>query len=115
MKNLRNKVQIIGFLGADVELKKVGKEDSSMARMSLATSSTYKDKNGESQTDTQWHNVVIWGKLADLTSEYTTKGSEVAIEGKLINRSYENKEGTLSYVTEVVAHEVLFLKGTSNN
>ena len=108
MKNLRNKVQLIGFLGHDVELKKLS-TGSSLAKFSLGTSETYKDAKGERITETQWHNIVIWGKLAEVVSEYTNKGSEIAIEGKLVNRSYDDKDGNKKYITEVVANDVLFL------
>lgn len=111
MKNLRNKVQLIGFLGVDAEFKTLS-SGTAMAKLSLGTSETYKDASGERVTETQWHNVVIWGKLAELVNEYTSKGSEIALEGKLVNRSYEDKAGNKKYVTEVIASEVLFL---SNN
>ncbi len=108
MKNLRNKVQLIGFLGQDSELKKIN-TGTSLAKFSLGTSETYKDSKGERVTETQWHNIVIWGKLAEVVTEYTSKGSEIAIEGKLVNRSYEDKDGNKRYITEIVANDVLFL------
>lgn len=108
MKNLRNKVQLIGFLGNDAELKTIN-TGTALAKFSIGTSETYKDAKGERITETQWHNVVVWGKLAELIAEYTKKGSEIAIEGKLVNRSYDDKDGNKRYVTEVVASDVLFL------
>lgn len=108
MKNLRNKVQLIGFLGQDVELKKLT-TGSSLAKFSIGTSETYKDAKGERVTETQWHNIIIWGKLAEVVAEYTTKGSEIALEGKLVTRTYDDKDGNKRYVTEVVANDVLFL------
>lgn len=108
MKNLRNKVQLIGFLGQDAELKKLT-TGTSLAKLSLGTSETYKDAKGERVTETQWHNIVIWGKLAEVVAQYTSKGSEIAVEGKLVNRSYEDKDGNKRYITEVIANDVLFL------
>ena len=92
MNALRNKVQLIGHLGADVELKTLD-NGNSVARISVATNEYYKNKAGEKVTDTTWHNVVAWGKTAELANQLLKKGSEVALEGKLSNRSYEDKTG----------------------
>lgn len=80
-----------------------------MARFSMATNETYRNAKGEKVTETQWHNVVAWGKVAELAEKYLAKGSEVAIEGKLINRSYTDKEGVKKYITEVQLKELLLL------
>lgn len=80
-----------------------------MARFSLATSESYRNAKGEKVTETQWHSIVCWGKLAEIAEKYLTKGKEIALEGKLINRSYNDKEGNKKYVTEVQAHEFLLL------
>ncbi len=108
MKNLSNKVQLIGNLGADPEVKQLdgGK---TVAKIRLATSETYKNAAGEKVTDTQWHNLVAWGKTAQIAEQYLKKGNRVAVEGKLINRSYEDKEGIKRYVTEVLVNEILML------
>jgi single-strand DNA-binding protein len=92
MYALKNKVQLIGNLGNAPEVKTFdsGKK---MARFSVATSESYRNAKGEKVTETQWHNLVAWGKVADIAEKFLTKGKEVAIEGKLINRSYEDKEG----------------------
>jgi single-strand DNA-binding protein len=80
-----------------------------LAKFSIATNETYKNNKGEKVTDTQWHNVVAWGKTADLIENYVPKGKEIGVEGKLTSRSYEDKDGIKRYVTEVVCNEVLLL------
>lgn len=108
MYALKNKVQLIGNLGMNPEVKTLdgGKK---MARFSVATSESYRNAKGEKITDTQWHNLVAWGKVAEIAEKYLQKGSEVAIEGKLINRSYNDKAGTKKYITEVQINELLLL------
>ena len=108
MKNLRNKVQLIGNLGKDPEVKQL-ESGKTLAKFSLATSENYKNADGEKVTDTQWHNLVAWGKTAQIAEKYLKKGNKIAIEGKLINRSYEDKEGVKRYVTEVLVSEILML------
>lgn len=112
MNTLRNKVQLIGNLGQNPEVKELngGKK---VAKFSLATNETYKNKAGEKVTDTQWHNLVAWGKTAEIIEKYLKKGSEVAIEGKLLNRNYTDKEGVKRYVTEIQVSELLML-GSKN-
>lgn len=108
MSTLRNKVQLIGNLGNDPEIITMdsGKK---LAKFSIATNDIYKNAQGEKVTDTQWHNVVAWGKTAEIIEEYVTKGKEVAVEGKLTSRSYDDKEGNKRYITEVVCYELLML------
>lgn len=108
MNTLRNKVQLIGNLGNDPEIITMdsGKK---LAKFSIATNETYKNAQGEKVTDTQWHNVIAWGKTADIIETYVTKGKEVAVEGKLTNRSWDDKEGNKRYTTEVVCSELLLL------
>lgn len=108
MYALRNKVQLIGRIGMapDIRTTPQGKK---WARFSLATHETYRNAQGEKVTETQWHNLVAWGKLAELAEKYLIKGKEVAIEGKLVNRSYEDKDGTRRYVTEILVSEILFI------
>ncbi|MCC6754669.1 MAG: single-stranded DNA-binding protein [Saprospiraceae bacterium] len=108
MNHLRNSVRLIGNLGANPEVKQLDKGNK-MARFSIATNEVYHDKDGNKVTDTQWHNVVAWGKTADIVEEYLAKGSEVAIEGKLTSRNYEAKDGEKKYVTEIVLNELLML------
>lgn len=108
MNALKNRVQLIGNLGKDPEVKAID-NGNKMARMSIATSETYQNAKGEKVTETQWHNVVAWGKTAEIAEKLLIKGHEVVIEGKLVNRSYTDKDGQKKYVTEVVANELLLL------
>ena len=105
---MRNKVQLIGNLGQNPEVTEVngGKK---MAKFSLTTNETYKNKAGEKITDTQWHNLVAWGKTADIIEKYVKKGSEIAIEGRLLNRNYTDKDGVKRYVTEIQVSELVML------
>ena len=106
MNNLRNKVQLIGNLGMDPEVKQLdgGK---TISKFSVATSDSYKNSEGEWITDTQWHNLVAWGKTAELTGKLLKKGVQVAIEGKLTNRTYQDKEGANRYISEIVVNEFM--------
>jgi single-strand DNA-binding protein len=108
MNTLRNKVQLIGNLGANPEVVNL-ESGKKLAKFSIATNESYKNAQGEKVDDTQWHNVIAWGKTAEVVENFLTKGNEVAIEGKLVNRNYEDKEGNKRYVTEVVAGEILML------
>ena len=108
MYNLRNKVQLIGNLGnnPDVKTTESGKK---LARFPLATHESYTNDKGEKIKETQWHNVVAWGKTATVVEKYLTKGREVVVEGKLVTRNYTDKSGNKKYATEVVAAEILML------
>ena len=97
MKSLKNKVQLIGNLGKDPEITQL-EDGRKLAKFSLATNDSYKNANGEKVEETQWHNVVAWGKTADIIESYTSKGKLIAIEGRLTSRSYEDKEGAKKYV-----------------
>ena len=108
MSTLRNKVQLIGNLGNDPEIVNL-ESGRKLAKFSIATNDVYRNANGEKMVDTQWHNVVAWGKTADIVEQYVGKGKEVAVEGKLTTRSYETKEGEKRYVTEIVCNELLML------
>ena len=108
MNTLRNKVQLIGRLGQDPEI--ISFEDGKkMAKFSLATDDSYKDKNGQKVERAYWHNVVVKGGLVKVVEEYITKGKEIAVEGKLTNRSWEDKEGNTRYITEILCSELLML------
>ena len=100
MYALKNKVQLIGNLGANPEVKTLdgGRK---LARFNVATSETYRNAKGDKVTDTQWHTLVAWGKVAEIAEKYLKKGSEIAVEGKLINRTYNDKDGNKKYITEV--------------
>jgi single-strand DNA-binding protein len=108
MNALRNKVQLIGNLGMNPELRKLD-SGSSVAKFTMATSESYVNKKGERVDYTQWHNVVAWGKIAELMGELLAKGKEVMVEGKLTSRSWDDKEGNKRYITEVVASEFLLM------
>ncbi len=103
-----NKVTLIGNLGKDPELTTL-EGNISVAKFPLATSESYKDKAGNQQTETDWHNIVLWRGLADLAVKYLKKGSGVYIEGKIKTRNYEDKEGNKRFVTEVIAEELILL------
>lgn len=103
--SMQNSVRLTGFLGNDPEIVKFG-DNKSLARVSLATSDYYKNKNGEWITETQWHNLVMWGKQAEIAERQLMKGQELSIEGKLVNRSYEDKNGVMRYVCEVVVNSL---------
>jgi single-strand DNA-binding protein len=103
-----NKVIIIGRMGADPEVKTVS-GGNTVARLSVATSETWKDREGQKQERTEWHRVVVWGKLAELCGKYLAKGRQVYVEGRLQTRSWEDQQGQKKYTTEVVATTVQFL------
>ena len=110
MNALRNKVQLIGNIGMNPEVKTLdgGKK---LAKMSIATNESYKNAKGEYVKETQWHNLIAWGKTAEVIEKILKKGSEVAVEGKLINRNYTDKEGVKRYITEIEVHELLLIGG----
>ena len=108
MSTLKNKVQLIGNVGNEPEITNL-ESGKKVAKFSIATNESYKDSKGEKVTNTQWHNIVAWGKIAEIVEKYVGKGKEVALEGKLTSRSYETKEGEKRYVTEVVVDEILLL------
>ena len=112
MNGLNNRVQLIGNLGADPEYKEL-ESKGGMAKMSLATSETYTDEKGNKVKDTQWHHLVAYGKTADLAMKYLKKGNEVAIEGRIKHRSYEDKEGQTRYFTEIIVNELMILRAAS--
>lgn len=103
-------MQLIGNLGNTPEIKKT-ESGKKLAKFSLATNETYRNAAGEKVKETQWHNVVAWGKQADVIEKYLDKGSEVVIEGKLVNRTYTDKNGTKKYFTEVHVNEMLMIGG----
>ena len=107
MKSLRNSVHLIGRLGKDPEVKVF--EKSKKASFSIATTDSYKNQKGEKVEDTQWHNVIIWGKLADVAGKYLKKGAEVCVEGKLVHRAYDSAKGEKKYYTEINVNDMLML------
>ncbi len=108
MNALKNKVQLIGHLGSKLDLKNL-ESGKSVGNVSLATSEVYKNQKGERVEETIWHNLVAWDKTAENLAKFTDKGSEIAVEGKLTNRSYTDKNGDKKLVTEIVVNEFLLL------
>ncbi|MBN1983487.1 MAG: single-stranded DNA-binding protein [Chitinivibrionales bacterium] len=103
-----NKVILIGNLGKDPELRRIP-SGTSVATFSLATTERWNDKSGLKQDHTEWHNIVAWGKLADLAHQYLKKGRSVYIEGKITTRSWDDKDGNKRYRTEIVANQIQFI------
>ncbi|WP_298501584.1 single-stranded DNA-binding protein [uncultured Maribacter sp.] len=108
MSTIKNHVQLIGNVGQEPTVTNL-ENGKKVARFSLATNENYKDNKGEKQTDTNWHTVVAWGKVAEIIEKYVNKGKEIGIVGKLRTRTYETEEGNQRYVTEVEANEILLL------
>jgi single-strand DNA-binding protein len=113
MNALKNKVQLIGNLGKAPEVKNT-ESGKKLAKFSVATNETYKNAKGEKVTDTQWHNVIAWGATAEFAEKYLDKGTEVVIEGKLMNNTYTDKDGVKRYNTEIQVNELLLL-GSKNS
>lgn len=108
MNALRNSVKLIGRLGQDPEIKTLDKGNK-FAKFSLATSDSFTTKDGNRQEQTQWHNIVVWGNLAGICEKYLKKGKEIAIDGHLTYRTWEDKNGTKHTSSEIVASEMLFV------
>lgn len=108
MNALRNKVQLIGRLGQDPEIVNFP-DGNKIAKFSMATDDSYKDKDGQKVERTYWHNVVVRGGLVKVVENYVSKGQEIAIEGKLTNRSWDDKDGNKRYITEILCNELLLM------
>jgi len=108
MSTLRNQVQLIGHVGQEPEIKTFEGEKK-LAQLSIATNEVYKNDKGEKVEETQWHRISAWGKTAEIIEKYVTKGKEIAVQGKLTHRSYDDKNGDKKYITEVVVSELLLL------
>ena len=106
MNTLKNSVRLVGNLGMDPEVKSFD-NNRKLAKLAIATNETYKNDKGEKVTDTQWHNLVLWGAQAKLAEDLLKKGDEIAVEGRLASRSYVDKDGNKRYSTEVVVNEFL--------
>ncbi|MCW5899773.1 MAG: single-stranded DNA-binding protein [Flavobacteriales bacterium] len=111
MSKLNNTVRLMGNLGFDPEVREIAK-GRKVARISVATHESYRNGNGDLVTDTQWHTVVAWGQTAEQVERVLRKGSAVSLEGRLVHRSYEAKDGTKRYVTEVVMSGFQLLPGS---
>jgi single-strand DNA-binding protein len=109
-----NKVMLIGNLGKDPEIRYT-QDGSPVASFSLATSETWTDKNGNRQEHTEWHNIVAWTRLADLSKRFLAKGRQVYIEGRLRTREWSDKEGNKRRTTEVIASQMVLLGARSQN
>ena len=108
-----NKAILVGNLGSDPETKTAG--SSEVCEFSLATNESWTDKSGKKQDRTEWHKVVVWGKLAEICAKYLKKGRQAYVEGRIQTRKWEDKEGNTRYTTEIVAREVKFLGGKDEN
>ncbi|MDY0118935.1 MAG: single-stranded DNA-binding protein [Bacilli bacterium] len=104
---MKNRVQLIGHVGQDPEIKQL--ESGRVANFTIATNDSYTNAKGEKVEQTEWHRVSAWGKTVDIIEQFLTKGSHVAVEGKLTHRSYDDKDGNKRYITEVIANELVFL------
>lgn len=115
MKTMKNRVQLIGHVGNDPELKTL--ESGKVANFIIATNDFYTNKNGEKVEQTEWHRLVAWDRNAEIIEKFVTKGKEIAIEGKLTSRSYDDKEGNKRYITEVIVSDIMLLgkKHTDKN
>lgn len=105
---MKNKVQLIGNVGNDPEIKTL-ENGRKLAHLSIATKDYYKNDKGDKVEQTEWHRITAWGKTAEIIEKFVVKGKEIAIEGKLTHRSYDDKNGEKRYITEVVANEILLL------
>ena len=114
MNKLKNKVSLIGRIGMQPEIKAFD-SGKTLIRFTLATNESYKDKNGEWNEHTQWHTINAWGKTAEIMSQKINKGQEVLVEGRLVNQSYETKDGDKRYTTHIEANEFLIIKNLQNS
>lgn len=108
-----NKVTLIGMVGKDPETRKF--TDTMVCNFSLATSEKFKDKEGKIQEATEWHNLQIWGKLAEIAEKYVKKGSRIYVEGKIKTRAYETESGQKKYVTEIIVNDLKMLDRKPDN
>ncbi|MBL0736351.1 single-stranded DNA-binding protein [Flavobacterium sp. GN10] len=108
MSAIRNKVQLIGNVGNDPEIKTL-ESGRKLAHLTIATNEIYRNDKGEKVEQTEWHRITAWGKTAEIIEKFVVKGKEIAVEGKLTHRSYDDKNGEKRYITEVVVNEILLL------
>ena len=114
MNSLKNRVQLIGHLGHDPEIKTI-ENGKKVARFTLATDDSYKNSEGQKIKETTWHNLIAWNGLADLSDKYLKKGSKVAVEGRIVYRTYEDKKGVTKNITEIVLADFMFLDPAKGN
>jgi len=108
MNAMKNRVQLIGNAGNDPEVKTL-ESGKKLAHLTIATNEIYRNEKGDKVEQTEWHRVTAWGKTAEIIEKFVVKGEEVAIDGKLTHRSYDDKNGEKKYITEVVVNEILLL------
>ena len=109
MNSLRNRVQLIGNLGQDPEMKTL-ESGKKVVRFTMATNDGYKNADGQKVEETTWHNIIAWNGLADIASKFLKKGKEVAVEGRIVYRSYEDKKGVTKNITEIVLDDLVLLR-----
>jgi single-strand DNA-binding protein len=114
MTTLRNRVQLVGNLGMDPEIVKF-ESGKKIAKFTVATNENFSDSNGKVTTNTQWHNIIAWGKQADIAEKYLEKGKEVAIEGRLTYRQYEDKNKQTKHITEIVLNHFIVIPSDKKN
>ncbi len=114
MTSLNNKVQLIGNLGKDPEVKEF-EGGRKVAKFPLATTESYKNDAGEKISETSWHSIVAWNGLATIAEKYLNKGKEVAVEGRITYRNFEDKEGNKKYFTEIILSQIQLLRNGKEN
>jgi single-strand DNA-binding protein len=114
MNSLRNRVQLIGNLGQDPEIKTL-ESGKKVAHFTLATNDGFKNTDGQKVEETTWHNIVAWNGLAEIASKFLKKGREVAVEGRIVYKSYEDKKGVTKYFTEIVLNDLLLLRSAKGS
>jgi single-strand DNA-binding protein len=114
MNSLKNRVTLIGNLGQDPETKTTdgGKK---VTHFTLATDDGYKNADGQKVSETTWHNIVAWNGLADIAGRFLKKGRQVAVEGRIVYRTYEDKKGATKYITEIVLNDLVLLRSGKDN
>jgi single-strand DNA-binding protein len=109
MSSLANRVTLIGNLGQDPEIKTI-ESGKKVSRFTLATDESFKNAEGQKVKETTWHNIVAWNGLADISGRFLKKGFEVAVEGRIVYRNYEDKKGVTKYITEIVVNDLVLLR-----
>jgi single-strand DNA-binding protein len=109
MSSLANRVTLIGNLGQDPEIKTI-ESGKKVSHFTLATDESFKNADGQKVKETTWHNIVAWNGLADISGRFLKKGFEVAVEGRIVYRNYEDKKGVTKYITEIVVSDLVLLR-----
>jgi single-strand DNA-binding protein len=109
MNSLSNRATLIGNLGHDPETKTT-ESGKKLTHFTLATKDSYKNADGQKVSETTWHNIVAWNGLADIAGKFLKKGKEVAVEGRIVYRTYEDKKGVTKYITEIVLSDLVLLR-----